>query len=109
MTCQSSNLLYMVWCGKDDRTCPSRGQYCGETKRTAEDRFTGHRDSVINNSERGASLPIGEHFRRGGHSVSDLVFCPVEKIFGGHFVRKCRERMYINKYQLIDNGLNRKL
>ena len=99
----------MVCSGKNDRTCCSRDQYCGETKNTAENRFTGHRDSGINNSEKGASLPVGEHFRGVGHIVSDLVFCPIEKIFGGHFVRKSRERMYINRYQLIENGLNRKL
>ena len=109
LTCQSSNMLYMLWCGKEDRTCPTRDQYCGETKKSGEDRFIGHKNNIINNSERGAALPVGEHFRREGHSVSDLVFCPFEQIYGGDFVRKSREKMYINKYQLIDNGLNRKL
>jgi hypothetical protein len=109
LTCQSSNVLYMLWCGKGDRTCPNRDQYCGETKKTGEERFIGHRNSIINNSERGAALPVGEHFRSAGHSVADLVFRPVEKILGGDFVRKSRERMYINRYQLIDNGMNRKL
>ena len=81
LICQSTNLLYMLWCGKEDRTCPTRDQYCGETKRSGEERFIGHRNSIINNSERGAALPVGEHFRRDGHSVSDLVFCPFEKIY----------------------------
>lgn len=109
LTCQSSNLIYMLWCDKEDRTCPTRDQYCGETSKTGEDRFIGHRNSIINNSDRGLLLPVGEHFRRDGHSVADLVFRPVEKIFGGDFVRKSREKMYINRYQLIDNGLNRRL
>ena len=109
MTCQSTNLLYMLWCGKEERTCPTRDQYCGETKKSGEDRFIGHRNSIINNSDRGAALSVGEHFRREGHSVSDLVFCPFEKIYSGDFVSKSREKMYINKYQLIDHGLNRKL
>ena len=99
----------MLWCGKGDRTCPDRIQYCGETKKTGEERFIGHRNSIINNSESSSALPVGEHFRSAGHSVADLVFRPVEKIYGSDFVRKTRERMYINRYQLIDNGMNRKL
>ena len=70
---------------------------------------TRHRNSIINNSERVATPPVGEHFRREGQIVADLVFCLVEKIYGGDFVRKSREKMYINKYQLIEHGLNRKL
>ena len=66
-------------------------------------------DTIINNSERAAALPVGKHFRREGLSVSVMVFCPFEKIYGGDFVRKSRERMYINKYQLIDHGMNIKL
>ena len=26
LTCQSTNLLNMLWCGKEDRTCPTRDQ-----------------------------------------------------------------------------------
>jgi hypothetical protein len=77
-------------------------------------RRQGKRDSLVTETlslttERGAALPVGEHFRSTGHSVADLVFRPVENIYGGDFLRKSRERMYINRYQLIDNGINRKL
>ena len=37
--------------------------------------------------------------------MADLVFCPVEKIYGGDFVRKTREKLYINKYQLIEQKI----
>ena len=54
-------------------------------------------------------LPVGEHLRRDSHSVSDMIFCPFENIYGRDFVRKSREKMYINKYQLIDHGMNIKI
>ena len=99
----------MLLYGKKDRTCPTKDQCCGETKKSGEDRFIENRNTIINNSERVVALQVGEHFRREGHSVSDMVFCPFEKIYGGDFVRKSRERMYINKYQLIDHRMNIKL
>ena len=56
------------------------------------------------------TLPVGEHFRLPGHSVSDMVFMPVERIFSSNvFVRKARERNLINQLDLISNGMNRKL
>ena len=54
-------------------------------------------------------MPVGEHFRSAGHSVTDFVFTPAEKIFGGVFIRKAREKRLINKLNLIDLGMNRKL
>ena len=54
-------------------------------------------------------LSVGEHFQQERHSVADLVFYPVEKIYGGDFERKTREKLDINKYQLMEHGLNRNL
>jgi hypothetical protein len=109
LTCQSSNLLYIGSCAKGDRTCPDRPQYCGETGKTAEERFVGHRNSIVQACQAATSLPVGEHFRSAGHSVTDFVFTPVEKISGGVFIRKAGEKRLINKLNLIDSGLNRKL
>ena len=54
--------------------------------------------------------PVGEHFQGAGHSVSDLRYTPVEKIFSNNiFVRRIRERRLINQLDLITNGLNKKL
>ena len=69
----------------------------------------GHRDSVIQACHDHTTLPVGEHFRGAGHSLSDLVFTPVEKLHGNVFVRLAREKLMINNYNLIDNGLNKKL
>jgi hypothetical protein len=80
ITCTSSNLLYIGTCSKGDRTCPDRPQYCGETGQTAEERFCGHRNSVMQACHENTNLPVGEHFRGVGHTMSDFVFTPVEKI-----------------------------
>ena len=90
--------------------CPDQPQYCGETGQTAEERFCGHRNTIVQQCHENTTLAVGQHFRLPGHSVSDLVFTPVEKIFSNNvFVRKVRERQLINKLGLISNGLNRKL
>ena len=42
--------------------------------------------------------------------MSDFVFTPVEKIQSKNvFVRKVREKLMINRFNLINNGLNRRL
>ena len=69
----------------------------------------GHRNSIVQAGQAATPLPVGEHFRGAGHAVSDFVFTPVEKIFGGVFTRKSREKRMINKLNLINSGLNRKL
>ena len=92
-------------------TCPdrlqyARNQYCGETGKTAEARFVGHKNSIVQQCHEGTSLPVGEHFQNVGHSLPDFRFTPVEKIFS---VRKARERMWINNHDLIRSSLNKKL
>ena len=110
ITCTTSNLLYIGTCAKGDRTCPDRPQYCGETGQSAEERFCGHRNTVIQACHQDTNLPVGGHFREVGHTISDFVFTPVEKIQSNNvFVRKVRERQMINRFDLINNGLNRRL
>ena len=110
ITCNTRNILYIGTCSKGDKTCPDRPQYCGETGKTGEERFCGHRNSIVQACYSGTTLPVGEHFQLPGHNVSDFVFTPVEKIYSTNiFVRKVRERHLINRLDLIDNGLNRKL
>ena len=77
--------------------------------RTAEEIFVGHRSSKVQACQTTTTLPVGEHLRSAGHSVSDFLFTPVERVYGGVFIRKARERLLINKLDLIKSGLNRKL
>ena len=69
LTCLTTNLIYIGSCVKGDRTCPDKPQYCGETGKSAEERFVGHRNSVVQLCQEGTNLPVGHHFRGVGHSV----------------------------------------
>jgi hypothetical protein len=104
LTCQSSNLLYMVTCEKGAPTCPDKKQYVGETGQTGEMRFSEHRNTVVQDCHQGTTKPVGEHFQGQGHTVSDMRFTPLEKIQSSNiFVRKTRERSLINYLALIRN------
>ena len=104
------NILYVGTCVKNDQVCSDQPQYCGETGKTAEERFVGHHNTIVQLCHQGSPLPVGEHFQGPGHSISDFRSNPVEKIHSKNiFVRKARERHMINKFNFIEHGLNRKL
>ena len=104
LDCQTENLLYILLCTK----CLK--QYLGETSKTAEERCVGHLNTILQQCHVNTKTPVGQHFRAGGHSHSDVKFIPFEKIFSRDpFVRKARERMLINKHDLIEKGLNLQL
>ena len=110
LTCSTKNILYLLTYSKADRTCPDKPQYGGETGQEAKKRFSEHFGTVTQRCHVDTTTPVGQHFRQPGHSVEDMVFTPVEKIYSSNvFVRKARERNLINKLDLIDNGLNKRL
>ena len=110
LTCTTKNILYLLTCSKGDRACPDKPQYCGETGKSGEERFSKHRNTVTQLCYDNTTLPVGDHFRQPGHSVANMVFTSIEKIFSDNiFVRKVRERQLINNLDLINNGLNKKL
>ena len=89
MTCESSNLLYIIQCRKCDRTAPNLANYGGETGQKAVERFTEHYGTATQPCHVNTKKPVGEHFRLPGHSIADCVFTPVEKInWANIFVRK---------------------
>ena len=111
LTCHSENCLYLGTCIKGDRTCPDRPQYLGETQRRAMDRLSDHVGTITQECHVNTRTPVGLHFRSAGHTVADFQFIPIEKIAPGAnaYVRKAREKHLINKYNLIEDGLNKKL
>ena len=109
LTCKSSNLLYLVTCEKGTHMCPIN-QYVGETGQTGEQRCSEHRNTVVQDCHQGTTKPVGEHFQGRGHSVSDMRFTPIEKIYSSNiFVRKTREKRLINQLDMIREGLNKRL
>ena len=61
---------------------------------------------------------MGAHFRQPGHSHSDLVFLPIEKVMSkDQFVVEARESFWIKKYnslklqplEIVEHGMNLEL
>ena len=101
--CQTTEVLYLITCDK-----PDKKQYLGQTKLSGHSRGLAHLNTVRNNNATNA--PVGLHFRSEGHSHADMIMTPFEKIFNRDpHVRLARERDYINKYGLIQHGLNKNL
>ena len=102
--CQTQNVLYELHCKKDSMP------YLGETSKTAEARFVGHLNTIIQDCHSNTNTPVGQHFRSAGHSHTDIQVTPFEKIKSRNpFVRKAREAYLIDKHELLTKGLNKKL
>ena len=109
ITCQSHNVIYEGHCNKEDRTCPNRAQYVGQTSKRAVDRFVSHRNTIKQQCHAQSTAPVAVHFRGPGHSLSNFVFTPFEKCYGSDQVRLDRESMYIQLFGGIENLLNKDL
>ena len=67
-----------------------------------------HLNTVKNNNSTNA--PVGVHFRSEQHSHDDMTMIPFERIFSTNpHARLAREREKINKFGLIEHGLNKNL
>ena len=55
------------------------------------------------------NCPVEIHFQLPGHSKHDMELAPIEIVRGNQAVRKARERMFINQFQMIRFGLNIRL
>ena len=50
-----------------------------------------------------------EHFNIKGHALErDFRMIAIEKVFGDRDTLRIRERMYMDKYNLLESGLNSK-
>ena len=106
----TENCLYIGTCVKGDRTCPDRPQYLGETGQRAKDRCASHVGTIRQDCHQNTVTPVGQHFRGRGHSAENFEFTPFEKIYSKDpYIRKIREKYWINKFNMIDAGLNKKL
>ena len=99
MCCTDTGVIYLLSCTKPH----CRKQYIGETGRPAYARFKEHLDS---SEEPATATPVGQHFQSAGHSKADMEMVPFEKVRGDRAVRKQRERFFINKHNMITQGLN---
>lgn len=100
LSCRSKNVVYLAKDLRDGKL------YFGESKREVRFRFTEHLRAIEDCSDRTA---VGEHFTRQGHGPEDLVMIPIIQVRGGAFERKSIERRMINRYNLVERGMNRNL
>ena len=106
LSCSSSNVIYCITCRRGGRLCPAHPQYIGETGKEVRERFRGHRGTITQPSQANTAAPVGIHFRSNGHSLCDLDFIPIEKIYGDNMTRKVRESFLIKKFDSVSKGLN---
>ena len=102
ITCTDIGCLYLLSCTKQN----CREQYIGESGREIYKRFKEHQDS---SEDPNTTCPVGLHFQLPGHSKNDIELVPIEIVIGDKAVRKEREKMLINNYQMIQFGLNIRL
>ena len=106
--CDTTNVIYCITCKKCQQ------QYVGQTKNKAGFRFSQHVGYVSNyfkHKDAGKpTQPTGEHFNLPGHhGASDMDFKILEKVFcKSEAVRLERESLYINKFQAVSKGINKK-
>ena len=83
LTCKSKNILYLAGhnAEKEAKSCPTKLQYFGETKQSAQQRCREHKGTITFPCHQDTKAPVGRHFRDSpGHSVADFMFIPVEQI-----------------------------
>ena len=117
ISCNTAGVIYSVSCTKQTGVCAQlKGpQYIGCTSRPAKTRFSEHLGSVTQQCQLNTQKPVGVHFRGAGHSHSDMVFLPIERVHSrDQFVLEARESYWIKKYNSvktqpvnqIEHGLN---
>ena len=110
MNCQTENLLYVLLCKRCHQLRNWPQQYLGQTSKTAEERFVGHVNTVVQQCHQNTKTPVGQHFRSGPHSPADIQFTPFEKVYSRDpFVRRARETNLINKHSFVTHGMNLQL
>jgi hypothetical protein len=120
LSCLTPWVVYSISCDKGSGQCAQvKGpQYIGCTERPFKKRFSEHVGTVTQPCHSETAKPVGVHFRLPGHSHSDMVALPLERIRSKcRFVLEAREKFWIKKYNAvkllpveeIESGLNIKL
>ena len=101
LTCDNSNIIYMIQCNID--RCLKR--YIGECKRSLRERLSDHRGYISNQV---ISQATGAHFNLPGHSLANLTITILEKVKNNDDeYRKQREKYFIRKFNTYYKELNR--
>ena len=99
VTCSDSFVIYSIQC----KICPM--QYVGQTTQQASKRFNSHFYDVVNKN---LHKPVAKHFNSRGHSASDIIFTPFEKLYKkDKTLLDIREKYWILEKDTVRNGLNK--
>ena len=101
MPCQSSNIIYLLFC----ELC--KVQYVGQTKTTLQTRFYNHRSDIKKNSGKKKTL-VTEHFNLPNHNRTNMRCLPIEQVFSSDNTKLDeRENFWMYKLKtLTPFGLN---
>jgi hypothetical protein len=96
----TGGFLYLLWSSKAPAV-----QYLGSSGQTPGARLTQHRRDIMD----GAQKAVAQHFRDTRSTVDHLVFRPFKRITSKNnlAVRMHFEHEAINKYNMIEAGVNR--
>ena len=99
MTCDSSNIVYLLYCD----TC-RHTQYIGETKNSLRTRFYQHRSNINTNT----GTHVTRHFNSQNHTLANMKCLAMEKVHTDDTEkRQERESFWIRKMRtLFPLGLN---
>ena len=99
MTCDSSNIVYLLYCD----TC-IHTQYIGETKYSLRTRFYQHRSNINTNT----GTHVTRHFNSQNHTLANMKCLAIEKVHTDDTEkRQGRESFWIRKMRtLFPLGLN---
>ena len=98
LNCRSKRVVYI---GGNTIT---RARYAGMTKREVRKRMAEHVRAIRNKEE---THPIGSHFKEFGHGVEHFTMVPIMQVRGDAFALRALEKKIIERYKLVDLGLNR--
>ena len=99
VNCETENVVYLIECQK------CKLQYIGETERPFKERIGEHKIYIRTEKY---NQPIGEHFNRPGHHLSDMKVTILEKMKNNdQQYRKERESYLIRKFNAFYKGMNK--
>ena len=101
MNCESSNIVYLIECQKEE--CKER--YIGESSRPLKERVKEHVDYVRRLFPTQAT---GQHFNMPVHDLSNMTITILEKVSKyDNSYRQEREKFLIKKFNTFYHGINR--
>ena len=99
INCKTKSCIYLLESRKD----PTRRQYGGQTGATIGTRAGQHAYDI----DTGADKPVPNYFSLTGSTKDDLRVTPVMRVKTNNpWVRLHLERLFINKHNLVEDGIN---